>query len=87
MNLLLLSCQLHRKSWSVTITSMEITSNQKYNQFLKGADLTLNSSFPLTTHITRHIVCTVALGQSICATIYTDGNLTMFTCQEIICKR
>lgn len=45
---------------------MEITSNQKYNQFLKGIGLALNSSFPLTTHIARHtFACTVALGQGI----------------------
>lgn len=45
---------------------MEITSNQKYNQFLKGIGLALNCSFPLTTHIARHtFVCTVALGQGI----------------------
>lgn len=45
---------------------MEITSNQKYNQFLKGIGLALNCSFPLTTHIARHtFACTVALGQGI----------------------
>lgn len=30
---------------------MEITSNQKYNQFLKGIGLALGCCFPLTTHI------------------------------------
>lgn len=30
---------------------MAITSNQKYNQFLKGIGLALGCSFPLTTHI------------------------------------
>ena len=45
---------------------MEITSNQKYNQFLKGIGLALGRSFPLTTHIARHtFACTVALGQGI----------------------
>ena len=45
---------------------MEITSNQKYNQFLKGIGLALGCSFPLTTHISRHtFACTVALGQGI----------------------
>lgn len=34
---------------------MEITSNQKYNQFLKGIGLALGCSFPLTTHVARHI--------------------------------
>ena len=45
---------------------MEITSNQKYNQFLKGIGLALGCSFPLPTHIARHtFACTVALGQGI----------------------
>ena len=45
---------------------MEITSNQKYNQFLKGIGLALGCSFPLTTHLARHtFACTVALGQEI----------------------
>lgn len=45
---------------------MEITSNQKYNQFLKGIGLALNCSFPLTTHVARHtFACTIALGQGI----------------------
>ena len=45
---------------------MEITSNQKYNQFLKGIGLALGCPFPLTTHIARHtFACTVALGQGI----------------------
>ena len=44
--------------------NMEITSNQKYNQFLKGIGLALGCPFPLTTHIARHtFACTVALGQ------------------------
>ena len=33
---------------------MEITSNQKYNQFLKGIGLALGCSFPLTTHCLSH---------------------------------
>ena len=33
---------------------MEITSNQKYNQFLKGIGLALGCSFPLTTHVASH---------------------------------
>ena len=33
---------------------MEITSNQKYNQFLKGIGLALGCSFPLTTHQRSH---------------------------------
>ncbi len=33
---------------------MEITSNQKYNQFLKGIGLALGCPFPLTTHQARH---------------------------------
>lgn len=45
---------------------MEITSNQKYNQFLKGIGMALGCSFPLTTHCARHtFACTVALGQGI----------------------
>lgn len=45
---------------------MEITSNQKYNQFLKGIGLALGCPFPLTTHVARHtFACTVALGQGI----------------------
>lgn len=45
---------------------MEITSNQKYNQFLKGIGLALSCPFPLTTHVARHtFACTVALGQGI----------------------
>ena len=44
---------------------IEITSNQKYNQFLKGIGLALDCSFPLT-HVARHtFACTVALGQGI----------------------
>lgn len=46
--------------------NMEITSNQKYNQFLKGIGLALGCPFPLTTHVARHtFACTVALGQGI----------------------
>lgn len=46
--------------------NMEITSNQKYNQFLKGIGLALGCPFPLTTHTARHtFACTVALGQGI----------------------
>lgn len=45
---------------------MEITSNQKYNQFLKGIGIAIGCSFPLTTHIARHtFACTIALGQGI----------------------
>lgn len=45
---------------------MEISSNQKYNQFLKGIGLALGCSFPLTTHTARHsFACTVALGQGV----------------------
>lgn len=33
---------------------MEITSNQKYNQFLKGIEIAIGCSFPLTTHTRRH---------------------------------
>lgn len=45
---------------------MDITSNQKYNQFLKDIGLALSCSFPLTTHTARHtFACTVALGQRI----------------------
>lgn len=45
---------------------MKITSNQKYNQFLKGIGLALGCNFPLTTHIARHtFACTVMLGQGI----------------------
>lgn len=45
---------------------MEITSNQKYNQSLKGIGFALGCSFPLTTHVARHtFACTVALGQGI----------------------
>ena len=46
--------------------NMEITSNQKYNQFLKGIGLALGCPFPLTTHVARHtFACTVVLGQGI----------------------
>lgn len=34
---------------------MEITSNQKYNQFLKGVGIALGCSFPLTTLSPAHI--------------------------------
>lgn len=45
---------------------MKITSNQKYNQFLKGIGLALGCNFPLTTHIARHtFACTIMLGQGI----------------------
>ena len=45
---------------------MEITSNQKYKQFLKGIGLALGCSFPLTTHVAHHIfIYTIALGQRI----------------------
>jgi integrase/recombinase XerD len=45
---------------------MEITSNQKYNQFLKGIGIAIGCSFPLTTHVARHtFACTIALGQGI----------------------
>ena len=43
-----------------------ITSNQKYNQFLKGIGVALGCSFPLTTHIARHtFACTISLGEGI----------------------
>lgn len=43
---------------------MEISSNQKYNQFLKDIGLVLSSSFLLTTMSARHtFACTVALGR------------------------
>ena len=38
---------------------MEITSNQKYNQFLKGIGLALGCSFPLTTHCFRRTFATL----------------------------
>ncbi len=45
---------------------LEITSNQKYNQFLKGIGLALGCSFPLTTHIARHtFACTISLGEGV----------------------
>ena len=45
---------------------LHITSNQKYNQFLKGVGLALGCSFPLTTHVARHtFVCTISLGEGI----------------------
>ena len=45
---------------------MEVASNQKFNQFLKGIGLALNCPFPLTTHIARHtFACTIALEQGI----------------------
>lgn len=45
---------------------LHITSNQKYNQFLKGVGLALGCSFPLTTHVARHtFACTVNLGEGI----------------------
>lgn len=45
---------------------LNIPSNQKYNQFLKGIGVALGCTFPLTTHIARHtFACTVALGQGI----------------------
>lgn len=45
--------------------NMEITSNQKYNQFLKGIGLALGCSFPLTTHIARHTFGTMSLSAGI----------------------
>lgn len=45
---------------------LNITSNQKYNQFLKGLGLALNCSFPLTSHIARHtFACTISLGEGV----------------------
>ena len=45
---------------------LHITSNQKYNQFLKGVGLALGCSFPLTTHVARHtFACTISLGEGI----------------------
>lgn len=45
---------------------LHITSNQKYNQYLKGVGLALGCSFPLTTHVARHtFACTVNLGEGI----------------------
>lgn len=34
---------------------MEITSNQKYNQFLKGIGIAIGCSFPFTTHSPSYI--------------------------------
>ncbi len=52
---------LERNNFKLTITS-----NQKYNQFLKGIGLALKCSFPLTSHVARHsFACTVTLGQGI----------------------
>lgn len=52
---------------------MEISSNQKYNQFLKDIGLVLSSSFLLTTMSARHtFACTVALGR-----IYKEVLLIM----------
>ena len=43
-----------------------ITSNQKYNQFLKGIGLALGCGFPLTSHVGRHtFACTITLGAGI----------------------
>ena len=45
---------------------LHITSNQKYDQFLKGVGLALGCSFPLTTHVARHtFACTISLGEGI----------------------
>ena len=45
---------------------LHITSNQKYNQFLKGVGLALGCSFPLTTHVACHtFACTISLGEGI----------------------
>ena len=52
---------LERNNYHLTITS-----NQKYNQFLKGIGVALGCSFPLTTHIARHtFACTISLGEGI----------------------
>lgn len=45
---------------------LHITSNQKYNQFLKGVGLALGCGFPLTTHVVWHtFACTISLGEGI----------------------
>lgn len=45
---------------------LSITSNQKYNQFLKGIGIALGCSFPLTAHIARYtFACTISLGEGI----------------------
>lgn len=45
---------------------LNITSNQKFNQFLKGVGLAIGCSYPLTTHIARHtFACTISLGEGI----------------------
>ena len=45
---------------------MNLTSNKKYNQFLKGIGLALDCNFSLTTHTARHtFACIVMLGQGI----------------------
>ena len=45
---------------------LEISSNQKYNQFLKGIGMALGCNFPLTSHVARHtFACTIVLGEGI----------------------
>lgn len=45
---------------------LHITSNQKYNQFLKGVGLAISCRFSLATHVARHIfTCTISLGEGI----------------------
>ena len=45
---------------------LEISSNQKYNQFIKGIGMALECDFPLTSHVARHIfACTIVLGEGI----------------------
>ena len=45
---------------------LEISSNQKYNQFIKGIGMALECDFPLTSHVARHtFACTIVLGEGI----------------------
>lgn len=45
---------------------LNIASNQKYNQFLKGIGVALGCNFPLTSHVARHtFACTIILGEGI----------------------
>ena len=53
---------------------MEITSNQKYNQFLTGIGLALSCSFPLTTHIRRHITFLLIESKELTKIVSLTGN-------------
>ncbi len=51
---------------------LTITSNQKYNQFLKGIGLALKCNFPLSSHVASHIEFSYQLNFNILQKILLD---------------